>query len=333
MTFMRTIILNKKEVESILTVRIAIDAVENAFRQLGEGKVQMPPRVAIFLDEYNGAIGFMPAYLKETKILGLKEIAHYPKNQEMFKLPNLLGLIILCDPETGYPLAIMDAAVITSMRTGAAGAIGAKYLARKDFEVVGLIGTGKQGLFQIVALNEIKKIKKIKAYDIKKEAQIGFLKALKGKIDSEIELVNDPKDAAIDVDVLITATTSTQPIVKDNWLQTGMHITAIGADMPMKSELCPEVFKKADKIVVDSIAQAFNVGEFITALSKGIISKDSIYAEIGEIVAGKKTGRENDDEITIFKSTGLAVQDVATASRVYEIAKCRQIGAEVNIID
>jgi len=326
-----TLILDEKEIESILEIKIAIKAVEEAFREMGEGKAEMPPRVPIFLEEYDGAIGFMPAYLKKTKILGIKVMSHYEKNPEKFNLPILLGLIILNDPETGFPFAIMDAAFITTMRTGASGAVGAKYLSRENSEVVGLIGTGKQGTSQVLALNEVRKVKKVKAYDISKKSQLNFLGAVRDKIDAEIELVDGPKDAVRGVDILITCTPSTQPIVRENWLDEGMHITAIGADMPKKRELHPEAFRKINKIIVDSIEQAIIVGELRIPLSKGIIRRDSIYAEIGEIVAGRKSGRENDKEITLFKSTGLAIQDISTAYEVYKMAKERHMGIEVSI--
>jgi len=326
-----TLILNAKEIGSILDIKIAIKAVEKAFREMGEGKTEMPPRVPIYLEEYNGAIGFMPAYLKKTKILGIKEMSHYLKNPEKFSLPVLLGLIILNEPETGSPFAIMDAAFITTMRTGAAGAVGAKYLSRENSKVVGLIGTGKQGTSQILALNEVRKIEKVKAHDMSKKSLQNFLGAVQDKIDAEIELVDNPKNAVEGVDILITCTPSTQPIVRKEWLDEGMHITAIGADMPKKRELYPEVFEKIDKIVVDSMEQAIIVGELRIPISKGIIDKESIYAEIGEIVAGRKPGRENGKEITLFKSTGLAIQDISTAYEVYKMAKERHMGTELSI--
>lgn len=327
-----TLLLNEKEVESVLDVATAIKAVERAFREMGEGKAEMPPRVTIFPEEYNGAFGFMPAYLKDSKILGIKVISHYAKNPERFNLPIILGLIILNDPETGFPFAVMSAAFITAMRTGAAGAVAAKYLSREDSRVIGLIGVGKQGVFQILALNEIRKLEKVKAYDISEKSCRNFLASVENKVDAEIELVENPKDAAEDVDILITCTPSTQPIVRGDWLNEGIHITAIGADMPKKRELYSDAFKKIDKIVVDSIAQAVNVGELMVPLSEGIINRDCIYAEIGEIVAGRKPGRDNDKEITLFKSTGLAIQDISTAYEVYKIAKEKHVGIEVSFL-
>jgi alanine dehydrogenase len=326
------LILNEKDVERVLDMKTAIKAVEEAFREMGEGKVEMPPRVPVFLEEYDGAIGFMPAYLKKSKILGIKVMSHYEKNPERFKRPILSGLIILNDPETGIPFAIMDAAFVTIMRTGAAGAVGAKYLSREDSKIVGVIGTGKQGISQVLALNEIRKVEKVKAYNISKEAQLNFSKVLQDRIDAEIELVDSPENAVREADIVVTCTPSTQPIVRADWLDKGMHITAIGADMPKKRELHTEVFKILDKIVVDSIAQVIPVGEFRIPMSEGVISKESIYAEIGEIVAGKKAGRETSEEITLFKSTGLAIQDVSTAYKVYKAAKDKGIGTEVSIV-
>jgi alanine dehydrogenase len=327
-----TLIINRKEVESILDIKATVDAVEKAFLERGEGNTEMPPRVPIFLEDYHGAIGFMPAHLKKSEILGIKAMAHYEKNPEKYNLPVLVGLITLNDLETGLPLAIMDAGFITTMRTGAAGAVGAKYLSRETSSVAGVIGTGKQGTSSTLALNEVRSIEKVKAYDLSKRSQETFQEALRDRIDAEIELVDNPKDAVCDVDILTTCTPSIKPIVRAEWLHEGIHITAIGADMPMKSEIYPEAFGRMDKIVIDSMEQAIIVGELSNPISQGIINEDSIYAEIGEVVAGNKLGREDDAEITLFKSTGLAIQDLMTAHEVYVKAKRQNLGKEVDII-
>ena len=327
-----TLILGREEVESLLNMEITIRAVENAFKEMGEGRIKMPPRIPIVLEEYSGATGFMPAYIEKTRVMGIKIMSHYGQNPQKFNLPYLIGLIVLSNPETGYPYAIMDAGFITTMRTGAAGAVGAKYLSRKDSEIAGVIGLGDQGKSQIVALDKVRKIRKVKAYDISKESQANFAKEMRDKIDSDIEIVESAKMAVKDVDILITCTPSTRPIVKGEWIDKGTHITAIGADMPEKEELYPNAFEKIDKIVVDSKEQAIITGELSIPISEEVITENDIYSTIGEIVAGKKAGREHYEEITLFKSTGLAIQDISTAYEVYKRAKRKRKGTEVEII-
>ena len=325
-----TLILGRHDVEELLTMEVAIEAVEEAFLEHGHGRTQIPDRIALFLEEYHGVIGVMPGYMERLRAAGVKLICHHEDNPKKYGLPASAGLVTYHDPATGMPLAIMDCAYITKMRTGAATGVSVKYLARGDAQVAGIVGAGAQARSQIAAVCQVRNLKKVKAYDINPEATARFLAEI-ADLELETEAVDSPQEACIGVDILVTCTPSRTPFVREEWLQKGLHITAVGADMPHKRELYPGVYARADKWVTDLINQALFTGEISGAIAEGAISQDTLYATLGEIVAGQKRGRENDTEITIFKSTGMAIQDVATAKRVYELAREKGAGLEVSI--
>jgi len=319
---METIVLTRKDVESIISMKEAINAVEEAFRLYATSKAIMPPKVYLTLED--GDFRAMPSYL--MGYAGVKWVNSHPKNPEK-GLPTVMAVFILNNPKNGFPLAIMDATFLTSLRTGAAGGVAAKHLARENSKVFGFIGCGKQAIFQLLAIKEIFDIELVKAYDISEKAELAFKEFCKKEgVDC---MITNAKDAC-DCDVLITTTPSTSPVVKKDWIKEGTHINAIGADAPGKQELEIEILKKS-KIVVDDLEQALHGGEVNVAHSLGIIRRENIYATLGEIVAGIKKGREG-NEITIFDSTGLAIQDLAVAKIVYEKAVKKDLGIKIELI-
>lgn len=316
---METLLLSKEDVERILSMEIALEAVENAFKLHGLGKTQMPPKVYLYFEK--GDLRAMPAYLEGHA--GVKWVNSHPFNREK-GLPTVMAILIYNDPETGFPLAVMDGTHITNVRTGAAGGVAAKYLARKDSRVLGFIGCGTQARTQFLALREVFEVKEAKCYDINEKSAKSFAEFLEGfGVDCKVTIA----EKACDCDILITSTPSREPVVKDEWIREGTHINAIGADAPGKQEIEGKLLKRA-KIVVDDYEQAKHSGEINVPLSQGVITEGDIYASLGEIVAGKKRGRENDEEITLFDSTGLAIQDIATASKVYEFALKKGLGVK-----
>ncbi|NHW88933.1 MAG: alanine dehydrogenase [Archaeoglobales archaeon] len=319
---METIVLTRKDVESIISMKEAINAVEEAFRLYATSKAIIPPKVYLTLED--GDFRAMPSYL--MGYAGVKWVNSHPKNPEK-GLPTVMAVFILNDPKNGFPLAMMDATFLTSLRTGAAGGVAAKHLARENSKVFGFIGCGKQAIFQLLAIKEIFDIELVKAYDISEKAELAFKEFCKKEgVDCRITNAKD----ACDCDVLITTTPSTSPVVKKDWIKEGTHINAIGADAPGKQELEIEILKKS-KIVVDDLEQALHGGEVNVAHSLGIIRRENIYATLGEIVAGIKKGREG-NEITIFDSTGLAIQDLAVAKIVYEKAVKKDLGMKIELI-
>ena len=324
-----TLFLTQKDVESILDMKSAVEAVENGFREMGLGQIEMPPRVYLHFEKYNGVLIAMPAYIKGLDTAGVKIVTVHPENPAKHNLPSVIATIILNDTAKGSPLAIMDGTYITALRTGAAGACGAKYLSRKDSKVAGIIGLGVQGRSQLMGLCEARNIEKAKVFDAVPAAKKKYADEMSKKLGIDIEEADSCEAAVKGVDIVVTCTPSQKPILNGEWIEEGMHISAIGTDTAAKRELDSSVLKKADKIVVDFMPQALIVGDFAVPISEGVVKKEDIYAELGEIVVGRKKGREQKDEVTLFKATGLAIQDVGTASKVYNLAKTRGIGKEI----
>ncbi|NJD53720.1 MAG: alanine dehydrogenase [Candidatus Methanoperedens sp.] len=313
----RIIWLNRNEVESLLDMKGTLKVVEEAFRQHGLSKVQMPPKLYLYFKNHNGDLRTMPGYLEEQDITGVKIVNVHPDNPKI-GLPTVMALVILNSTETGAPLAIMDGTYLTDMRTGAAGGVAVKYLARKNAKTVGFVGTGNQARSQLMAINEIIDIHEIKATSASEKQTLAFKDDMELKIECEITPEKTIRGVC-DCDILVTTTPSREPIVMNEWISEGTHINAIGADAPGKEELDPLILKRA-KVIVDDIGQASHSGEVNVPISKGLLSVKDIFGELGEVITGKKKARTNDSDITVFDSTGLAIQDIATADMVYRKA-------------
>lgn len=309
--------LNRKEVESLLDMKGALKVVEEAFRQHGLKKVQMPPKLYLFFKKHNGDLRTMPAYLEEQDITGVKIVNVHPDNPKK-GLPTVMALVILNSTETGAPIAVMDGTYLTDMRTGAGGGVAVKYLARRNSKTVGFVGTGNQARTQLLAINEIIDIEEVKAASTSEKHTLAFREEMEKRIGCDITPEKSIREVC-DCDILVTTTPSREPIVMNGWISEGTHINAIGADAPGKEELDPKILKRA-KIVVDDFAQASHSGEVNVPLTKGLLAKKDIFCELGEVITGKKKARTSDSDITVFDSTGLAIQDVATADMVYRKA-------------
>lgn len=325
----KTLILTGKEAARLLTMKEALAAVEDAFRSYGRGRVIMPAKIYLHLEKYRGDFRAMPAYIEGMEASGLKWVNVHPGNRRL-GLPVVMAVMIYSDPATGFPLAIMDGTAITSMRTGAAGGIAAKYLARKDSRAVALIGCGAQAGTQLEALRENFRINQAAIWSRDPDCAGRFIRAMKGT-GIRFEIKKTVKECVQGADIVVTTTPSRKPLVKSGWIRPGTHINAIGADAKGKEELDPELLGRS-KIVIDDWAQASHSGEINVPLAKGIISKKDIYASIGEIIIGKKRGRTGAAEITVFDSTGLAIQDIAVARLIYTKALKKKTGRFMGII-
>lgn len=323
-------VLNSSDIKAVLRMDDAITLVEEAFREKGLQRVQMPKKTYLFFDKYNGDLRTMPAYFQYLDIAGVKIVNSHPDNPVKYGLPTVMAIIVLADPKTGKPLCLMDGTWITGVRTGAAAAVATKYLARKNSKTVGIIGAGSMAPFHIEALHHIMRIDLIKVFDINKNRAEKLVNEIELNYSIKAKAVEYCKDAAIDVDILITLTPSRRPIVRNEWISGGIHINAMGADAPGKEELDPSILKRA-KIVVDDMEQAIHSGEVNVPISRGLLSPSEIYGELGEIVAGMKPGRKLEDEITVFDSTGLAIQDIITAWHVYKEAEKRGLGKQITL--
>ncbi len=320
---MRVLWLNGEEMERLLEMGEVIAAVEDAFREHGLGKVQMPPKVYLYFQE--GDLRAMPAYIPSLDKAGVKIVNVHPGNPTR-GLPTVMATYVLVSPETGAALAVMNATYLTDARTGAAGAIAAKYLARKDSKTLGLVGAGRQARTQLLAIAELFELERVLVASRTRRSAERFAGEMGNRLG--IDIMACEVREACNADIVTTTTPAREPVVKDEWIAEGTHINAIGADAPGKQELDPKILRRA-KIVVDAWEQAKHSGEVNVPLRNRMLFREDIHAELGEIVAGKKPGRESDEEITVFDSTGLAIQDVAAAALAYRLARERGVGVEL----
>ena len=331
----KTLLLTGKQVKKILDMQDVLGAVENAFRHKGLKKVQMPPKIYLFYDKYDGDLRTMPSYVEDEDVSAVKIVNVHPRNAKEHDMRTVMGLLVLVSPHTGAPLAIMDATHITDMRTGAASAIASKYMARPDPKVLALIGAGNQAKTQMLALTtQFGKFEEVRIYDLLPEKSKTIARQFRrtyGDQIGKVRSVGAAKDAVVGADMIVTATSSRAPIVMDDWVKDGAHINCIGADAPGKQELSPAIIKRA-RVIVDDWEQASHSGEINVPLSRGEIAPSDIDGEIGDVVIGQKPGRTDDSEVTIFCSTGLAIQDSLTAKIVYEAALKESVGRSVQIV-
>lgn len=304
-------------------------AVETAFKAYAEREVQMPAKEYLFFHE--GDLRIMPCYVRKTEEAGVKCVNVHPQNPLEKKLPTVMAIIEMIDPQTGFPLAVMDGTLITDMRTGAAAGVATKYLAKSDSKVLGIIGAGKQACTQLMALNEVMDIQKANVFCRTCSTRTNFAKIASETYGFDVEAVDTPEKAVKNVDVVVTTTPSRKPLINADWISPGTHINAMGADAPSKQELETKLLLKS-KIIIDSWDQASHSGEINVPVSQKILKRKDIHAKLGDVIIGNAIGREG-DEITIFDSTGLAVQDVVTAGLIYRRAMEQSIGTDFNFME
>ena len=313
------LLLTPREIQRLLTLDECIGAVEHAFRAYGEGRA-VPPAVLSMHTEGGGF--HVKAGLLELgrPYFAAKVNGNFPENGSRFGLPTIQGVIILCDAGNGTPLAVMDSRDITSLRTAAATAVAAKFLARQDSRNITICGCGNQGRVQLRALSRVCRLENAFAYDRDGEQAVRFSQDLTSELKISVLPASDLKAAVRHSDICVTCTTSRQPLLSSDDVSPGTFIAAVGADNPQKQELHPSLMA-ASKIVCDILEQCAVMGDLHHALDAGVVTRADVYAELGEVVAGKKPGRETQEEITIFDSTGMALQDVAAAAVLYEKAQ------------
>jgi len=331
----RTLLLTGKQVKKLLEMKDVLGAVENAYRHKGLGKVQMPPKVYLFYEKFNGDLRTMPSYVEDMDVSAVKIVNVHPDNAKNFGMRTVMAVLVLVNPHTGAPLAFMDATHITDMRTGGASAIASKYLARPNPKILGIIGCGNQARTQMLALiTQYGHFDEVRLYDMfpekSKATAREFRRRYKEQV-GKIKAVQNAKDCVADSDIVVTVTSSRAPVVLDEWVKDGTHFNCMGADAPGKQEMDPKILKRA-RLVIDDWEQASHSGEINVPLAKGEMTKDDVDVEIGHIVAGLKPGRESDQQITVFCSTGLAIQDCLTAKIAYDAAIVRKVGRSVQIV-
>ena len=319
---MPTLLINKKEVQNLIRMSEVIAVVETAFKDWANGQGDMPSKV--YLKVKDGDFRAMPAAL--PGVAGLKWVNVHTGNVAK-GLPTVMAVLIYNDPATGYPLAIMDATEATAFRTAATSAIASKYLARKDSRTLGIVGAGRQSYYHIIAHQQIFNLKEIRVCDIFPEATERLIESLKNMPIKKCSI-----EEVVKADIVCTLTPAQHPVVEKKWLVPGTHINAVGADAEGKEELEPAILNEA-LLVVDDLRQASHAGEINVPVSKGLLKKGQIYAELGEIIAGRKKGRTDNQTITLFDSTGLAIEDIAVAKLLYNKALKTGTGLSVSLVD
>jgi alanine dehydrogenase len=326
---MQTLLLDSDDVDEHARMADVIGAVEDAFGAYERGDAQMPAKSYIDLPQYNGDFRSMPAYLDagEWDAAGVKWVNVHPDNPTDHDLPTVLGTMIYSDPETAYPLAIMDGTALTMKRTGAAAAVATDYLAVEDAASMGVVGAGVQSYTQLEAISEIRQIEEVVVSDLDDERVERFIETYGDRFDVRAGSISE----AGHCDVLSTVTPVRDPVVGLEDVGEHTHVNAIGADAEGKHELSDELLLEST-VVIDDHKQCTHSGEVNVPYNEGTLSDEDIYGEIGELVVGEKAAREDDTGVTVFDSTGLAIQDVAAARVVYEDAREHGAGFDFGLI-
>ena len=323
------LLLNREEVMSVLTMSDCIEAMEGAFSELANQTAVLPLRNVIGAPK--GISLYMPAYLQDMNALACKVVTVYKENPTEFNLPTIMGTVLLQDPDTGQVTCIMDGSYLTAVRTGAASGLATRYLAREDDgQTTSIYGAGVQAQMQLWAVAEARSISRAMIFDVIPEAAERLASTMGEKLGISIDVAEDP-DALLEADIICTATSSPTPLFDGSRVRTGTHINGIGSHTPNARELDSEIVKRS-LFIADSRESCLNeAGDIMIPISDGELTADHIHAELGEVVAGTKEGRTSDDQITLFKSNGLAIQDAAAARLVYDKALEAGIGTEVAI--
>jgi alanine dehydrogenase len=325
------LLLRRSEIASVLTLADCIPAVEEAFRMRAEGRALGSELMHIAADGGEFHIKGGGLRMGDRTYIGLKANGGFFRNRELFGLPAIQGVIVLFDGKNGTPLAIMDSIEITLLRTGAATAAAAKRLARNDADTVTICGCGNQGRVQLRALKLVlPALRKAYAFDVSAEAARTYAAAMSAELGIDVEAAADLGAAAAAAAVIVTCTPSRTPYLRREFVRPGTFVAAVGADSPDKRELDPTILAEA-KVVVDILDQSAGVGELHHALAAGLMTVGQVHGELGDVIAGRIPGRTSDVEITVFDSTGTALQDTAAAAAAYGEAVRRGLGAVITL--
>ncbi|HEX6891528.1 MAG TPA: ornithine cyclodeaminase family protein [Chryseolinea sp.] len=324
MTSRQTILLSRKDITTLLDIGTCIPAVEMAFRLYAEGKTQPPKVLAVHVDAGSFHIK-AGAMMLDQHYFVAKTNANLPDNPKRFHLPTVQGILILFNADNGKALAVMDSMELTILRTGAATGVAGKYLSKTDSSTVTICGCGNQGIISLKAITHVRKIQTVYAFDVDHERSVEFSSRFSRVLGIKISPVKDLEQATRQSDICVTCTPSKQPLLFKRHVNPGCFVAAIGSDNEEKNEIDAELIASS-KVVTDISEQCATIGDLHHALKKGKVSMSHIHAELGEVITGSKKGRTNNEEVIVFDSTGMALQDVAAAAIVYERALKDNIG-------
>jgi alanine dehydrogenase len=321
-------ILSREDVRQALPMHQAIETVKGAFAQLSTGQADVPLRLALDVPRHNGVTLLMPAYLRTDDQMAVKIVSVFHENPAQ-GLPLIHALVVVVDATTGRPAAIMDGIYLTALRTGAASGAATDLLARQDTHIAAIFGAGAQGRTQLEAVCAVRPIQEAWVYDKEPERAAAYADEMSQGLSLPVRVAETPAEAVHRADVICTATTSSSAVFENADVQPGTHINAVGAYTPEMQEIPVETVLRAKVVIDHQEASLAEAGDLLIPLKQGLITEDHIYAELGEIAAGLKPGRASPEEITFFKSVGVAVQDVAAAGAVLEAARRLNLGSEV----
>ncbi|WP_027365357.1 ornithine cyclodeaminase family protein [Desulfotruncus alcoholivorax] len=330
------LILSAADVYKSVTMLEAIDAVATAYQEYSSHEAVVPLRVPINVPEHKGISLFMPGYSPRNEAVGVKIVSVYPENVKN-GLPTIHALVVMLDGTTGKPVAAMEGGHLTALRTGAASGVATRYLARADANTVAVIGTGVQARTQLLAVCSVRNVKQVLVYDVNPEMAALYASEMQVQLNNllgkevAVTVAVSSRAAVADADIIVTATTSQKPVISGSCLKKGVHINGVGSFTPQMQEIDEDTVLLARKVVADSKeAVLAEAGDLIIPINKGLLKPDTIV-EIGDIVSGKKPGRENDDEITFFKTVGMALLDVVVGNLVYRKAVEKGLGCNVSL--
>ena len=328
---MKIRVLTRTDVKRAVGMVEAISTVREAFVQLSLGQAVVPQRIPLALER--GTALFMPAFLPRSGSLGIKLVSVFAGNQDL-KLPTIHALVVLIDSVTGIPKAVMDGMYLTALRTGAASGVATDLFSRAESQVAAVFGAGRQGRSQIQAVCAVRNIRSVQVYDTNATAARDFVREMRNSgppVPEEIRTAGGPGEALREADIVCTATTSLRPVFDDVDVSAGVHINAVGSYTPQMQEI-PSLTVARSSVFVDSLSACLEeAGDLIIPIRSGEISKAHIRGEIGEVASGRKSGRRSPEEVTLFKSVGVAVQDAAVADRALTLAENLGLGTEIEI--
>jgi ornithine cyclodeaminase len=327
------LILNADEIRKVLPMKDAIEAMRRAYISLSDGKAEVPLRSRLLVPAHDGLTLFMPAFVndKNSQALAVKVVSLFPGNLQR-NLPLIYATVLVMKADTGKPVALLEGSSLTAIRTGAGSGLSIDLLARPESSVVAIFGAGAQGYTQLEAACTVRKIEQVWVYDSNETRAKKFVNDLAGigVIPRDVRIASTSEAAIRNADIICTATTSTTPVFDDEKLKPGVHISAIGSYTPEMQEIPSETVKRAH-IIVDSLSATLaETGDFVIPIRAGLINAENIQTEIGEILLGRKPGRESAHEITLFKSVGVAVQDAMAAQVALENAQKFGVGQTIN---
>jgi alanine dehydrogenase len=327
----KTLILSRTDMMGLLTPSEYNDCVEHAFRMHGLGRVYMEPKGHIVLDRYQGEWEVMPSYIEEPEAAACKWVSIREDNAK-YELPAVFSILIYTHPETGFPLAICDGSFHTLMRTGSSAAVSAKWLARKDSKILAIAGTGSVGQGTLATCDAVFDWDEVRIWSRSQESVDRFLAQERPKFPHlTLTGTTELEQAVTGADVIVTATHARGWIVDDAWVKPGAHIAALGADLAGEQELDPRILQRG-RVFVDDIRQCREDGEINVPLREGSFKEEDVAGEIGKVICGELEGRQSDDQVTVFDSTGIALQDSATVPLEYERARAAGVGIEKKMI-